>query len=156
MVRVEDHHVIQAFAPNGSDDPFDVWILPRGTRCDENLLDVKGVDATREVLTVDAVAVTDQIPGDRVPWKRFDELSAGPFSRRVFGDVEVNDTAPLMTEHEKHEQDAEPNSWHREEVDGDQALEVIVEERPPTWARWLPVADHVLGNGRLGQIDAEL
>ncbi len=156
MVLVEDHHVVQAFPPNGSDDAFDIWTLPRGTGCNENLLDPEGIDATREVLAVDAVPVTDQIPGDRVPRKRFDELSAGPFSRRVFGDVEVNDTAPVMTEHEEHEQRAEPDGRHREEVDGDQALEVIVEERPPTRARWFPVADHVLGDGRLGQVDAEL
>ena len=108
------------------------------------------MNATREVLAVDAVAVTDQIAGDRVSRKRSNELSAGPFSRWMFGDVEVNDTAPVVGEHEEHEQNAEPDRGHREEVDGDQALEVIVEERPPTRARWFPVADHVLGDRCLG------
>ena len=60
----------------------------------------------------------------------------------MLGDVEVNDTAPVVGEHEEHEQNAEPDGGHREEVDGDQALEVIVEERPPTRARRFPVADH--------------
>jgi hypothetical protein len=46
-------------------------------------------------IVVDHVAVTDQIARDRVPRERFDELSAGPFSRWMFGDVEVNDTAPV-------------------------------------------------------------
>ena len=155
MVLVEDHHVVQAFTPNGPDDTFDIRILPRGTWCNENLLDSEGINATREVLAVDTVAVTDQIPGNRIPRKRSDELSAGPFSRWMFGDVKVNDAPPIMGEHEEHEQDAEPDGGHREEVDGDQALEVIVEERPPTRARWFPVADHVLGDRRLGQIDAE-
>ena len=35
--------------------------------CNENLLDTDGMNATREVLAVDTVAVTDQITGDRVP-----------------------------------------------------------------------------------------
>ena len=39
MLLVEDHHVVQTFTPNGSDDAFDIRILPRGTRCNENLLD---------------------------------------------------------------------------------------------------------------------
>ena len=68
----------------------------------------------------------------------------------MLGDVEVNDAPRVMSEHEEHEQNAESNGGHREEVDGDQALEVIIEERPPTRARRFPVADHVLGDRRLG------
>ncbi len=29
---VEDDHVIEALAPNASNDPFDVGVLPRGAR----------------------------------------------------------------------------------------------------------------------------
>ena len=87
MALVEDHHVIQAFTPNRLDDAFDIRILSRGTWCNENLLDSEGMNAAHEVLAVDTVAVTDQIPGDRVPRKRSDELSAGRFSSGMFGDV---------------------------------------------------------------------
>ena len=34
----EDDHVIQAFAANGSDQPFNVGPLPRRARCREHLL----------------------------------------------------------------------------------------------------------------------
>ena len=67
MVLVEDHHVIQAFTPNRPDDAFDIRIFPRGTGCNENLFDPEGMNATREVLAVDAVAVTDQIAGGPCP-----------------------------------------------------------------------------------------
>ena len=40
MVLVEDYHVIQAFTPDGSDDAFDIRILPRGTWCNEDLLEI--------------------------------------------------------------------------------------------------------------------
>jgi hypothetical protein len=36
MVLVEDHHVVQAFPPDGTNDAFDIRILPRGTWCNEN------------------------------------------------------------------------------------------------------------------------
>jgi len=55
--------------------------------------------------------------------ERFEELSAGPFSRWMFGDVEVNDTAPVMGEHEEHEQNAEPDGGHGEGVDGDEVFQ---------------------------------
>jgi hypothetical protein len=67
MTLVEDHHVVQAFAPNGADDALDIRVLPRGTGCDENRLDPESVDPASEVMAVDAVAVTDQIPRCRVP-----------------------------------------------------------------------------------------
>ena len=38
---IEDDYVIEAFSTDGTDDPFDIWILPRGTWCNENLLDAK-------------------------------------------------------------------------------------------------------------------
>ena len=83
-----------------------------------SLRDAESIDAAREVSAVDSVAVTDQIPEDRVPGERFDELSAGPLSRRMFGDVEVNDAPPVMGQHEEHEQNAECNGGHGEEIDG--------------------------------------
>jgi hypothetical protein len=74
MLLVEDHHVVQTFTPNGSDDAFDIRILPRGTWCNENLLDPESIDAAREVLAVDTIAVTDQILGGCVPGKGLDQL----------------------------------------------------------------------------------
>ncbi len=96
MTLVEDHHVVQAFAPNGADDALDIRVLPRGTGCDENRLDPESVDPASEVMAVDAVAVTDQIPRCRVPGERFDELSAGPVGRGMLGDVEVNDAPSVV------------------------------------------------------------
>ncbi len=155
MLLVEDHHVVEAFTPDGTDDAFDIRILPWGAWRNENLLDAEGVGTASEVSAVDSVAVTDQVSRCRVPRERFGELSAGPFSRGMLGDVEVNDAPPVMGQHEEHEQDAECNGGHGEEVDGDEIFQMIIEERPPTRARWFRVANHVLGDRRLGQVDTE-
>ena len=154
MLLVEDHHVVQTFTPNGSDGAFDIRILPRGPWCNQNLRDFENIGAPREVMAIDSVVVTDQVPRCRVPGKRLDELSSGPCSRRMFGDVEVNDAPPVMSKHEEHEQNAESNGGHGEEVDGDEVFQMIIEEHSPTRARWFRVADHVLGDGCLGQVDA--
>ncbi len=156
MVRVEHHHVVQALTTNGSDHAFDIRILPRGTWCNENLLDPESVDAAREVSAVDTVAVTDQISGDRVPRKRFDELSPGPLRRGVFGHVAVQYPPSVVGQHEEYKQNAECNRSHGEEVDGDQVFEVIIEECSPSCARWFRVAGHVLRDRGLGEVDAEL
>ena len=47
VALVEDDHMVETFAPNGTDDTLDIQILPRGTRCYENLLDTKSIDAAR-------------------------------------------------------------------------------------------------------------
>ncbi len=88
MDLVEDHGVVKAFPPDGTDDAFDIRILPWRTWCTENLLDAERLDAAPEVSAVDAVAITDQIPRCCIPWERFDELSSGPFGGGMFGDVE--------------------------------------------------------------------
>ena len=132
MLLVEDHHVVQTFTPNGSDDAFDIRILPWGTWRNENLLDAEGVSAASEVSAVNSVAVTNQIQRCRVPRERFDELSAGPVSRGMRGDVEVSDAPPVMGEHEEYEENAEGNGGHGEEVDRDEIFQMIIEERPPT------------------------
>ena len=135
MLLVEDHHVVQTFTPNGSDDAFDIRILPWGTWRNENLLDAEHAGTASEVPAVNSVAVTNQIPTCRVPRERFDELSAGPFSRGMLGNVEVNDASSVVGQHEEYEQNAESNRGYREEVDGDEILEVIIEERSPTRTR---------------------
>jgi hypothetical protein len=122
MALVEDHHMVEAFPPDRTDNTFDIRILPWGTWRNESLRDADGVGAACELSAVDSVAVTDQIPRCRVPRERFDELSSGPFGRGVLGDVEVNDAPPVMGEHEEHEQNAERSGRHGEEVDETRSL----------------------------------
>ena len=63
VLLVQDDRVVEALSPDRADDSLHIRILPRGTWCNENLLDPESIDAAREVLAVDTIAVTDQIPG---------------------------------------------------------------------------------------------
>jgi hypothetical protein len=42
-------------------------------------------------------------------------------------DVEVQDSPPLMAQHQEHVQNLEADGWHGEEVERDKLLDVVVE-----------------------------
>jgi len=107
-------------------------------------------------VTVDAVAVTDEISGDGVPWKRFQDLLCGPSRAGRISHVEMDDPSPLVSQNDEDEEDPERHRRHREKIDGDQVPGVVTEERPPALRWWLSVMDHVLGDGGLRDIDPKL
>ena len=57
MSRVQDDHVIQAFAANTPDQPLDVRILPRTPWGNPHFFDAYVRDALLNMLTVDGVPV---------------------------------------------------------------------------------------------------
>jgi hypothetical protein len=61
-----------------------------------------------------------------------------------------------MGQHQKHVKDLEADSGHREEVDGDQLLGMILEKRAPGLRRRFAVAHHVFADAALTDVDAEL
>src|SRR5215472_266852 len=105
--------MVQAFTPNRTDDPFDVSTLPRSG---ENFFDIHYRDLVAELLSVDAVTISQQISGRCVERKGFEHLLRRPFSGRMSRDVKVDNTPSVMGENDKDEQDFKPNRVHSEEV----------------------------------------
>ena len=60
MRLVDDDHVIETLAANGSDQPFNVWALPRAHRTGDHFRDPHARYAATERLAVDAVAISQQ------------------------------------------------------------------------------------------------
>ena len=94
MSLVEYDNVIQTFSPDRADDALAKRILPWGARCGDDFLEAHVADALLKNVTVDAIAITDQVAWRRILRKRFDDLLGRPFSRRMRSDVEVDD-APV-------------------------------------------------------------
>ena len=69
--------------------------------------------------------------------------------------VEVDDTTPVVRQHEKDVEHLEADGRHREEVHRDHGLDVILEEGPPGLRRRLAVARHVLADAGLANVDAQ-
>jgi len=107
----------------------------------------------REIVAENPIPIPQEITRCRVPWKRIAELLSGPFCRWMRRYAEVENPAPVVCQHQEHVQDLKPDGWHGEEVDRDQALEMISEKRPPSLRWWLPAADHVLAHTRLADVD---
>ena len=148
--------MLETLATNASDDPFHVRALPRRARDARNLLDAEPCDAAFEVSAVHSVPGPQHVARSGVPRKGVNNLLCSPLCRRVFRDIEMYDTAPIVTKDDDDKQDPERGGRQREEVDGHQVLDVIVEKASPGLRRWFSMPDHVLGHGRLGNGYAKL
>jgi len=109
MPLTENHDVVEAFATDAADDPLHVGRLPWTPRRDDHLLDAHRLDPSAEVGTVDPISVSQQKPRRRVPRERLYDLLSCPPRGGVFGDVEVHDPAPVVSENDQDEEHIQPN-----------------------------------------------
>ena len=153
---VHHDHMIQALPTNTPNQPFNVRILPRTPWCGDHLFDPHVLDPALEVLAVDAVAIAQEETWCVIPGECVDDLLGSPLSRRVRGDVEVQDAPPVMSQDQEDKEDLISHGWYDEEVDGRDVSDVILQEAPPCLRRWPPVTHHVLGDRGPGQCDPDL
>src|SRR5881296_3602490 len=123
--------MIQALASDRANEPLREGILPGAVPCDDDLLNIHALHAAPKVLSVDLVAVAQEIARCGVVLKGVDDLLSGPVGGGVLGHVEVDDASAMVSEHDKNKEDAQARGWHREEIEGDQITDMVGEERPP-------------------------
>jgi hypothetical protein len=75
---------------------------------------------------------------------------------RELGHVEVDDAPAMVNEHDENEEDAQTRGGNREDVEGGEISDMVVEEGPPGLGRRCAPLRHQPGNGSLGHVDAEL
>src|ERR1700737_4015511 len=148
--------MVETLTPNGTNDPFDIRPLPGGSRCGENFLDSHVCDLPAEIIPEDGVTIAQQVVREYVKRKGFSQLLSSPLCRWVGGHIEVENAPAVMSQHQKHVKHLEANSRHGKEIDGDQLLEVIVQEGAPSLRRRIAAADHVFAHAGLPDVDAEL
>ena len=107
---VKDNDVVQALSTEGPDHPFGVGILPRTPRCGDHFFHIETAHTPAEDVTVDAVAIANQVLGRGVKGKCLDHLLRGPLRRRMRRDVEMDDAPAFMGE---HDQDIQNLTWVR-------------------------------------------
>src|SRR4051812_26988204 len=66
VISVEDDHMIEAFAPNGSNQPFDDAALPWAGWCRYDLFDVETCQLLANCSAVHSIAITDEVT-QRIP-----------------------------------------------------------------------------------------
>jgi hypothetical protein len=122
MPLVEDHYVVQALPADTPDQSLHIWVLPRTPWGDDDLLDAHVLDTLPKGCAIDAVPIAEEIPGRLVPRERFHDLLCRPRCCRVFGHVEVDDTAAFVRQHHQHEEYFTRHSRDDEEIEGDPIL----------------------------------
>ena len=100
MPFAEHDQVIHTFSAHGADDAFAVGILPGRACCDRDFFDAHAFDTLCEIVAVDAVAITDEKTGCFLVREGVDDLLGGPFGVGIRGNVEVDDSSPVVTEHD--------------------------------------------------------
>ncbi len=84
----QDQDVIDALAPDRSDQSFGKAILPR-RGCRSRLVpDAHGAQSARHHAAVDAITVTDQVLWIVIPRECLGNLTGDPFCRRICRDID--------------------------------------------------------------------
>jgi hypothetical protein len=102
--------VIEALADR-SDHAFDERILPRTTRRRQHVVDADGVQRTARIRSVDRVTIPDDEALGGLPRPRLAELLRGPLGGWMRGDVQVDDAASIVRQHDEHKQHAKRGGW---------------------------------------------
>src|SRR5438445_4318237 len=152
----QDEYVIQTLAPDGANEPLREGVLPRAVRRREDFTDTHALHALPEHVTVDRVAIAEEVGRGGVVREGVHDLLGRPGGGGMLGDIEVEDAPALVGEHNEDEEHPQASSRDREEIDGDQIPEVIGQERSPALrGRRAPLWEQA-GDGALGDVDAEL
>ena len=81
MGFVQHHHVVEALAAEGADEPFHVGILPRGSRRRLDFMDTQGLDAARERAPVHRIAIAQEVARRSLSGEDLHELLGRPLGR---------------------------------------------------------------------------
>src|SRR5258708_24368949 len=96
MPFAEHDNVGKTFPPDRTDRPFTISVLPRRSRRGWPIPTAHRLKAPYEDVTVDGVAVTNDVLRRYVPTIGLGELARNPFSRWVRGHSQPQDLAPIV------------------------------------------------------------
>src|SRR5437667_6419060 len=131
----KDEYVIQTLTPDGADEPLREGVLPRAVRRREDFTDAHALHALPEHVTVDRVAIAEEIGRGGVVREGVHDLLGRPGSGGMLSDIEVEDAPAVVGEHDEDEQNAQARGGNSEEIDGDEVPDVIGQERAPRLRR---------------------
>jgi hypothetical protein len=132
-------------------------VLPWASEAGLLGLDAEALDRVNHFFIELGAAIKDQVTGRRVEWKCLAQLLDNPSACRVFGDIAVQDSPPIMRNDEEAVQNAESECRNGEEVHCGNRLTMVAQERRPPFCR-LGIArrfSHPAQHGSLGNIEAE-
>src|SRR5207247_10319994 len=100
----KDEYVIQTLVPDGADEPLREGVLPRAVRRREDFTDAHALHALPEYVTVDRVAIAEEIGRGGVVREGVHDLLGRPGSGGMLSDIEVEDAPEVGGEHGEDEE----------------------------------------------------
>src|SRR6202166_5239534 len=95
MGLAEDNDVVQALAPDRSDQPLCKAILPGRGWCNWLISDAHGAKSASDNGAVDPIAIPNHIARSPIPRKSLGDLACDPLRRRVVCDVDPDEISAI-------------------------------------------------------------
>src|SRR3979411_3186629 len=156
MRLAEDNDVVQAIAPDRSDQSLGNAILPRRGWCNWLVSDAHGAKSACDNGAVDPIAIADEVARSLIPRKCLYDLARNPFRGRVRCDADPDQFSAIQPHDDEGIEQVETDSWDNEQVHGGNVWRMVMKEGPPSRVRRPPPFDHVLGDARLRHLEPQL
>src|SRR5882757_5971659 len=156
MRLAEDDDVVQALAPDRSDQSLGNAILPRRGWCGRLVANGHGAKSARDDGAVDPVAIADEVVRSLIPRKCLRYLTCNPFRRRICCDVDPDEVSAVEPDDDEGIEQVEADGRDDKQVHGGNVWRVVTQEGPPSLAGRPPPFDHVFGDARLRDLKPEL
>src|ERR1700757_5201720 len=156
MFLAQNDDMVQALAPDRSDQPFGKAVLPGGGRCNRLVPDAHGTQSACDDGAVDPIAVSDHVTRSPVPRKGLGQLTRNPLRCRVGCDVDPREVPTIEPYDDEGIEQVEANGRDNKQVHGGNVRRVVMQKGSPSLAGRPPSFDHVLGDARLRDLKSEL
>src|SRR6202163_495729 len=134
MRLAQENDVVQALAPDRSDQPFGRAILPRRGWCGRLVPDAHGAQSARDDAAIDMVAIADEVVRSLIPGKCLRYLTCNPFGRGICCDVDPDEVSAAEPDDDEGVEQVEANGRDNEQVHGGNVRRVVMQEGPPSLA----------------------
>src|SRR6266436_3136000 len=148
--------MVDALAPDRSNQPFGEAVLPRRTWSDGLVTDAHGAQSVRDGSAIDAIPITDQVARRLSPRECFGDLACDPVRGRMGCDVDPDKVSADQPNDDEGIEQVEANGRNNEQVHGGDVRCVVTQEGAPALGRRSVSLDHVLRDAGLSDLKAEL
>src|SRR3984893_10857405 len=100
MHLAQNNDMIDALAPDRSDQPFGKAILPGRGWCGRSVPDAHGAQSARDDAAIDPVAIADEVVRI-IPRKRLRYLTCNAFCRRICCDVDPDEVSAVESDNDE-------------------------------------------------------
>src|SRR5215470_17786160 len=148
--------MVKALAPDRTDQTLHGGVLPGRPGSRWSIPDTQHPQMLPHDMAIDGVSISQQISRPRVPRERLGYLPSNQLGRWVCRYHVVNELPPAVCQKHQTVEQLKADRRNNEQVQGANSPCMVAQEGGPSLARSSGALDHVLGDGRLGDLDAEL